>query len=184
MANRRSLLRKQLTEAWKRTIEQAYHDQLINSERGLQVHFCIELYKAFDEDERMRRLFVEPSLRFKGRKPRYPDLLICNSKEVIGVVEFKYTPRVRPAMTKDFKTLTMLSKAKGEVEVKNERFRGKGSPSTYTVASDAVLCWAAVHTSRNLQFPANKIGDRLLCLEAITSGGKDAQIRINDQPEA
>ena len=42
---RRSLLRKQLAAAWTETLSPAYANRLVNSERGLQVHFCAALLR-------------------------------------------------------------------------------------------------------------------------------------------
>jgi hypothetical protein len=94
---RRRLLRAHLAAAWRQTIEQPYREQLINSERGLQVFFCSALMEAFKEDGVRRRLFVEPRLSVGARETRrYPDIVICNQRSVIGVVELKYLPKGRP----------------------------------------------------------------------------------------
>ena len=99
---RRRLLRSHLTAAWRQTIEDSYQGQLINSERGLKVFFCAALTEAFKEDQVRRRIFVEPCLsRGAGESKRYPDIVICNQRSVIGIVELKYRPKGRAPYQKD-----------------------------------------------------------------------------------
>ena len=184
MVIRRALLRQQLSAAWFKTIRGPYADQLVNSERGLQVHFCIKLLQIFEKEGVTRRLFVEPTIEFEDgvRPPRAPDLLICNTKNIVGVVEFKYSPRARPkrlTMEKDLDTLDRVGNAGSELKVSNERFRGEGDVQRYTIATDAVLCWAGVHASPVTTIPmdgSNELGKRLLCLEALSVQGVQASV--------
>lgn len=180
----RNLLRKQLISAWQQTILGPYADQLINSERGLQVHFCMALLEQFTRNDCTRRLFIEPSVVFDDGVHRSPDLLICNSSRIIGVVEFKYTPRMTPKVVKDLNTLLRLSLLSSDITISNERFRGVGAPRRYSIASDAVLCWAGVHTSSDFEIPQNiknQLGSRFVCLEAVTQSASQAEIRTSSQ---
>ncbi len=170
---KRNLLAQHLTAAWDETINHPYASGLINSERGLQFYFCIALLKKFSGKVK-RRLFVEPTVQVEGEL-RIPDLVICNSRNVIGVVEFKYTPRGVPReYPKDFETLALIDKnsAAQGLTVSNQRYRGPESPRVYEVAPDAVYCWASIHSDECPEFDRAKletIGGRYLELLAITS---------------
>jgi hypothetical protein len=176
----RGLLRNQLKAAWAETISRVYSHARINSERGLQVHFCIKLLEQWDakwpdapEEKNRRRIFVEPTVILPGCQKRcYPDLVICNSQRVIGVVEFKYTPRTLPDTMKDFDTLRFISEAVGqELTINNNRHRGPSEVRHYQVANDAVLCWAAIHTDqKTLKIEpdqTNPLSKRYLELRAV-----------------
>ena len=140
----RQLLRSQLEKAWKKTIKNQYREQLINSERGLQVYFCNALLRSFKRAKLNRRVFVEPCIS-TGQElgPLYPDVVICNSQEIIGVIELKYLPRTQPKYEKDLNTLKYVASKGRRLTITNNRFLGKTyGKKTYDVASDAVLCWA------------------------------------------
>jgi hypothetical protein len=182
----RKPLQKQLQDAWTRTIEHAYNERLINSERGLQVYFCKFLLDIWKEElpESHRRLFIEPSIKIKNQEIRYPDLLICNTNEIIGAVELKYTPRAQPDTNKDSDTLQSINFAAeiSSVSVNNERYRGKAESKIYPIAKDVVLCWAAVHTGEPNKVKLNewtKENSRFLDLRAITEFGSDPRIFVN-----
>lgn len=65
-----------------------YLDQAINSERALQVHLAARLMNAFEEWGANRQLFIEPRVLVNGGENRlHPDILICNTREAIGIVE-------------------------------------------------------------------------------------------------
>jgi hypothetical protein len=172
MANRRRL-KDQLRRAWLSTIERPYHDMLINSERGLQVYFCVELLKAFERDGVQRRLFIEPRIKLSSGERRFPDLVICNKRRVIGVVEIKYLPRAIPNCDKDFETLVRIGESNNGIVISNARYRGPRQPKKYSVADDAVLCWAAVHADEPFfcpdRSPVAPIEKRYLELRALTT---------------
>ncbi len=177
----RSPLRSHLQEAWSTTIDNHYSKQLINSERGLQLQFCLELTSIFSERKLQRRLFIEPAVSVGSGETRFPDLVICNSLRVIGVVEFKFVPRGLPATKKDLKTLSILGSSP-EVEISCDRFRGRPIKSRkYRIAADAVLCWAGVYADKSpIDFPdesLEKIRTRFLRLDAITKKDEDPEIR-------
>ena len=175
----RSLLRSQLRRAWRRTIHGPYSDRLVNSERGLQVHFCLSLLEEFKASKVRRRLFVEPMVLLPGATRRFPDLVICNGHRMIGVVEFKYTPRARPTVTKDISTLRQLAASGETVVLANDRFRGIAEVRRYSLAPDAVLCWAAVYAGGLVALPdrvVSGIGSRFLRLDAIAHDGDEVEI--------
>ena len=165
----RNLLRKHLAVAWKATIAGPYADRLINSERGLQVHFCHALMNAFGGVQ--RRLFIEPTIVFGGVR-RHPDVVICHTRRIIGVVELKYMPRGTPNPSKDVDTLAKFACSGDDIALANDRFRGIGSVRSYAIASDAVLCWAGVYADAALILPTAEVeqcGSRFMRLDAITS---------------
>jgi hypothetical protein len=148
MANR-STLKAQLRSAWQQTIEQHYNRQLINSERGLQAFLCAALLDSFERGgvANNRRIFIEPTL-FVGssRTVRKPDIVICNSRSIIGVVELKFKPLGHPRMKKDLETLEWMAEHPQGIQVQNDRYLGKPMDDrSYPLVSDAVLCWAGVH---------------------------------------
>ena len=95
--------------------------------RILQVHFCSALMRQFEAAGGNRRLFVEPTVIF-GPDVRSPDLVICNSERIIGVVEFKYAPRAFAVYSKDLETLSLFVQHVDAIELSNGRFRGEGMP--------------------------------------------------------
>lgn len=175
----RSLLRKQLIKAWQNTVEKHYKKQNINSERGLQVHFCDELKKIFDVDQRMkrRRLFIEPNLRTNTSESRFPDIVICDSKKVIGVIELKYAPRARPDFTKDIETLEFAALNVAELAIQNERFLGVHKDTkSYPLANDAVLCWAGIYKGMREDLTSRiskSVQEHFLQMDALTIDGAD-----------
>lgn len=174
----RSTLRSQLKRAWRSTIEQHYNEQLINSEHGLQAYFCVELLQEFDDMS--RRIFIEPLMSFsKGR--RHPDIVICDSKSIIGIVEFKYVPRGRPQYQKDLTTLQLAVENADSLKISNDRFRGVvADDRSYPLSPTAVLCWAGIYTGEVVNMKTSeevsKLGKHFLQLDARTALGKDAII--------
>jgi hypothetical protein len=91
----RSFIRSRIISAWRQCIEDDYCNQRINSERSLQASFWSHINASLPKT---RRLFIEPSLTIRGRsgvKRIIPDIVICNTREVISVVELKYLPRAQ-----------------------------------------------------------------------------------------
>jgi len=172
----RQPLRKQLVAAWRETLRGPYMKQLINSERMLQVHFCIALMKEFNAARvtDKRRFFIEPTIHFDPEGTRCPDLVICNSRRIIGVVELKYAPRFKPKpkdYIKDLETLGLFDRNASDVRLENERFKGGGKVKKYPLAEDAVLCWAAIYPGRRIEIrrPSSPtLGKRFLRLDAKT----------------
>ncbi len=145
----RKPLQQQLFDAWRQSIENDYCNQRINSERSLQASFWAHLNSTLPANT--RRMFIEPRFTVavkQQRKRLYPDIVICNTKEVIAVVEIKYQPRVLPSYRKDLKTLQTLAKYREQkhVYVTNVRYRGSDADAKKYRFSDRVLfVWAGVH---------------------------------------
>lgn len=185
--SRRLLLRRQLYSAWKETIQRHYQSQEINSERGLQVFFCSALLTTFEGAGLRRRLFVEPRLvsGSDGSGPQ-PDVLICNSRKVIAVVELKYLPRVAPKTYKDLETLGWVASHGGDIRITNDRYLGSNRvEKEYSLSSDAVLCWAGVHKGLDgalSERVAENVYPYFLELHAVTAINRDPKIISNYKP--
>lgn len=182
--NKRSLLRENLREAWIKTIERHYNSQLINSEHALQVYFCMELLKQFEAGNLQRRIFIEPNMQTSCSQTRFPDVVICNSQKIIGIVELKYTPRGRPNTAKDLETLSLTTSE--SFEIKNERYHGPENKllKNFSMANDAIMCWAAIYTGERIDLTASakerKFGDRFLQLHGLTNSEAHPEIWINE----
>ncbi len=178
----RGLIRRQLVAAWQTTIDERYQRRLVNSERGLQVHFCSALLAQFKQHEVDRLVFVEPrvSLGADG-DVRYPDLVVCNRRSVIAVIELKFVPRGRPDSRKDLETLGHFASG-SEIEVASERYLGDSREDPKrTVAKDAVLVWGGIYTGDRLAFndaPGSHDG-RFLQLDALTADGRAPTVHPN-----
>ena len=143
---RRSLIKSQIIEAWEKSISKDYCQQRINSERSLQASFWAQLNKLLQKN---RRLFIEPSLtiRSKGEvKILMPDIVVCNSREVISIVELKYLPRGRPRYSKDIKNMDLIARNRNGVAISNARFRGNVMDGNqYRLSKNILFVWAGVH---------------------------------------
>lgn len=170
----RSLLKRHIRTAWRKTLQEDYPRRLINSERGLQVHFCHHLLAGLDGSS--RRLFVEPCFVADDGTQRMPDLVICNSKRIIGVVELKFQPRSAAPFRKDLDTLRWFASTPDAVRIANSRYRGEYESSlpAYALAPDALLCWAGVYagTRVDIEPQAVDLGRRFMALHAITRRGE------------
>jgi len=101
-------------------------------------------------------MFIEPNITFKTNKGItriIPDLVICNTKEVIGVIELKYGPRANPKFAKDIQSLSSIAKHRGNIILTNERYLGDAADGKrYKLSKNILFIWAGVHAS-----PHNKI---------------------------
>ena len=95
-----------------------------------------------------RRVFIEPRVFASSdfKKRWYPDLVICNSKEVIAVVEMKYRPRGSANWEGDLRKLNRIAERKGELFVSNTRYLGPPvDDRQYTFASKTLFGWLGIH---------------------------------------
>lgn len=180
---KRTLLRSQLITAWRKTIADSYCEQLINSESGLQVYFCLALLNVFSESGVKRRLFIEPRISVPNSLDRlYPDVVICNTKQVIGVVELKYSPRARPGYKKDLNTLKFVANHPDKITITNDRFLGPTTQTrNYPLAPDAVLCWAGIYSGELLNiYMQSEFGfdERFLRLDVLTNKNNEPLVLI------
>ena len=116
---------------------------------------------------------------------RYPDLVICDTKSVVGIIELKYTPRGRPVpsgLLKDMETLTHAAADSESLQIVNERFLGKFvTQVAYPLAGNAVLCWAGLYRGpKELELKKDISNDaflkRFLQLSALTYRDADPTI--------
>jgi hypothetical protein len=101
-----------------------------------------------------RRMFIEPcmSVQGLGKQVRYPDLVVCNSREVIGIIELKYQPRAIPTWHKDVDTFHFLATHRESISISNTRFRGvEADARCYPLANDVLFVWAGVHAPCDLK---------------------------------
>ena len=143
----RKPLQKQLLHAWEKAIASDYCNRRINSERSLQASFWAQLNEELNK--RTRRMFIEPGFVVTvngATRTVYPDIVICNTRNVIAVIEIKYQPRIRPSWRKDIRTLAALSRNRKTLQVANSRYRGSESDTkAYPFAEDVLFVWAGVH---------------------------------------
>ena len=172
---KRYMLRRHIVSAWHKTVESAYSERLINSERSLQYYFCTNLLAEFRNDDVRRSIFVEPCFSCPStRKRRSPDIIVCHTKEIIGAIELKFSPRGKPSVKKDLETLHWLASSAGAISLTNERYLGPPRLAReYTIANDAVLCWAGIYKGPQLSIESDPdFEKRFLTLHALTSAGE------------
>jgi len=152
--NRRWLLESQIAQAWHDCISKDYSIQRINSERSLQASFWSRLNALLSKN---RRMFIEPCMTIKTNghvRKIFPDLVICNTREVIGIVELKYMPRATPNYKKDINSLSIIAKHREHITISNERYRGQAvDKKIYTLSKSILFVWAGVHTGINSTIP-------------------------------
>ena len=144
----RSRLRKQIRESWHRAISEDYSAQRINSERSLQASVWSRLNATLLSGT--RRMFIEPSLVCNA-EIRRPDIVICNTKAVIGIIELKYIPRGSPKWAKDIDTFRWVLDNRNDIFVSNTRYRGIAADARrYPLGEDVLFVWAGVHSRTGL----------------------------------
>ena len=151
MSNR-LLLRKQIAEAWRLSMTTDYAAQRINSERSLQASVWSHLNTLLSP--KTRRMFIEPCMSVLGSDPtvRFPDIVICNTRSVIGIVELKYQPRKSPSWRKDINTFHWLAKNQSSIAISNGRYRGEDRDANiYPLADNVLYVWAGVHSESPIQ---------------------------------
>lgn len=178
----RPLLRRQITEAWCQSIASDYADQRINSERSLQASVWAQLNALLPSST--RRIFIEPCMSVPGtrRQVRFPDIVVCNTREVIGIVELKFQPRSKPSWSKDLATFHWVTENRDRISVSNVRFRGVGTDSrSYPLSRTILYVWAGVHAACELDLRAHispAVLQSFLALHAETQRGQAAIIRV------
>jgi hypothetical protein len=176
----RTLLRSQISAAWQRSIEQDYSSQRINSERSLQASLWANLNLILPSDT--RRMFIEPGMSVLGSpKKCFPDIVICNTRSVIGIIELKYQPRAQPSWEKDLSTFHWITENREHITISNMRFRGISSDTrSYPLAETILYVWAGVHAACNLNLRGHINPDASKCflsLHAETQHNEPPKIR-------
>lgn len=185
---KRGLLRRQLKDAWRDTMAGPYLEQAINSERALQVHLAARLMSAFEEEGLNRQLFIEPRVSVHGGESRlHPDILVCNSREVIGIVELKYQPLRKPSWEKDFRSLESVGWSAAEIEVDNRRYKGPNrGERAFAIARSPLFVWAGVYAEPFTPIPpretADTVSGNLLVLHAVTHSDRAPECFAGTRP--
>ena len=142
----RNQLRAIIIKSWSESIERDYARQRINSERSLQASLWGKLNEAIGPQ---RRMFIEPGISYQEngiRKQIFPDIVICNSREVVAVIELKYHPKILRPFTKDLQSLNTISKYRKTISLRNSRFNGLEFDSKkYPCSQQILFVWAGVH---------------------------------------
>lgn len=143
----RALIKSQIIQAWTESIESDYCNQRINSERSLQASFWSRLNCIISKN---RRLFIESTITIttdSGIKELItPDIVVCNTKEIIAVLELKYSPNARPRFQKDIESLCSIARNRKQIIISNERFRGiEKDGNKYALSNNVLFVWAGVH---------------------------------------
>lgn len=172
----RGKLQSIIIKAWKDCIENEYCEQRINSESSLLVFFCHHLMKNLRQSN--RRIFVEPEIRIDSKTKIIPDIAICNSREVIGIIELKYLPRAQPKYTKDINSMIKLRQNWSDLFIKNERFLGKpADDKVYKFSENILFVWAGIHKKTNSRvFIEPILQNCFLELHAETLSGNNPEI--------
>jgi len=179
----RSLIKKHIITAWETCVFHDYNNQRINSERSLQAAFWSHIYKDLPDN---MRLFIEPTLTINGNDKIRPDIVVCNNKSVISIIEIKYLPRGKPKYDKDIKNLALIAEQREAISITNHRFQGIEKDKTkYTLPKSVLYVWAGFHTKQNTE---NKqlfsqgydiLKGRYLQLQAETAMGVNPAILVN-----
>lgn len=144
---RRNLIKSQIIKAWQKSINIDYSSQRINSERSLQASFWSHLNHLLSNN---RRLFIEPAMSIQtkqGKKKIFPDIVVCNTKQVISVIELKYLPRTQPKYKRDIMKLASIAENRKKISIANVRFRGTEKDSRkYTLSKNILFVWAGIHS--------------------------------------
>ena len=148
----RRLIKSQIVQAWTECIDEDYCNQRINSERSLQAALWSHLNQLLSKN---RRLFLEPGITIRtqnGPKKLFPDIVVCNSREVVSVIELKYLPRAQPRYKKDMETLSLIAENRQQVIIANDRFRGAEKDSNkYALSKNILFVWAGVHAKEKVE---------------------------------
>jgi len=181
----RALIKSHIIEAWKFCVENDYKKQRINSERSLQSALWAHLYNDMPQN---MRLFIEPTIKINGGKQITPDIVVCNKRNIISVLEIKYSPRVKPNFEKDIRNLAAISEhgGAGTVFVCNERYKGIEKDSTkYKLPKNVLYVWAGFHTRQKVdKYPLfsdgfEELKGRYLQLQTETDAGENPRILVN-----
>lgn len=190
MANR-DKLSEAIKEAWEYTVRESYDRGLINSERGLQVYFVMHLIKQLERQGTLenRFIYIEPSIQIQSEKTIYPDLVICNRQNIIGLIELKYKPKKTfdklAGVKKDLENLELFRYGENgaslnKVKLIYDRYLGLGMhKNTYPLSANCLRVWGGVFKESQTRrlFGTNK---NCLQLEAQTSEGKGARIESTE----
>ncbi len=183
----RNVIKSQIIQAWHQSIEEDYCDQRINSEQCLQASFWSHLNYAIS---RSRRIFIKPtiSMRTKGGiRKIIPDIVVCNTREVISVIELKYCPRANPRHKKDIGILSLIAENRQQISIDIEQVRSTDEHIKQCLMSKYILfVWACVHakskSDSNKLYAADydALNECYLELHASTQKNRKPQVSIRE----
>lgn len=178
---RRSKLGREFATAWQTVVAEDYANGRINSEHSLQA----VLFAALKESGNSKRhIFIEPCVRLSNSgKLIRPDMMICNGKEVIAVVELKFTPRGKALTKKDMNSISAIA-SDSNIAIKTERYRGiELPPREFTISETTLFVWAGIHSGGGAQSTVwNNLGFKnhyFLELHALTKKNEDPRLICN-----
>lgn len=177
----RKPLQSQIIHSWLQCIEENYCSHRINSERSLQAALWSKLNLVLPN--RNRRIFIEPRLRTNiDSNCRFPDLVICNTRQAIAFIEIKYLPRQQPSWKKDLSTLQWVHSNQTNLSLVNNRYEGKlKNIKKYSVASNALFIWAGIHRQTDIvlsQHIAQSLRPSFLAIHTETSSAAEPTTRF------
>ena len=124
---------------------------------------------------------MEPRLKTSGgEQGPIPDIVVCNSRAIIGVVELKYLPRTTAKVDKDMDTLRWIAVQSRRIRLSNWRYSGvRGDAKEYSLANDVLLCWAEVHRGFREALESRVPGEvrpYFMGIQALKREGKHTEI--------
>lgn len=181
----RNVIKSQIIQAWNQSIEEDFCNQRINSAQCLQASFWSHLNHAIS---RSRRIFIEPTLSMRtkgGVRKIIPDIVVCNTREVISVIEVKYCPSAHPRHKKDIENLAVIAENRRQISIDIEQIRGTDKHLVNCAMSKYILfVWACVHakckSESNRLYAADydALADCYLELHASTQKNRKPQVSI------
>jgi hypothetical protein len=186
----RKPLRRRIQSGWETCIKDDVDSFRVNSERSLQAALWFRLTEEFlADDSRKRQILIEPHISI-GKDHYFPDLVICNSRRIIGVIELKYQPKREPSVDKDLSTLSALWTCQDkDVGVTLRRHRGPNAKvKTFHISDDLLIVWAGVHSAISSErtngiLPTNKeCYPYFMRLHAATSDDDIAKVSSCEHP--
>lgn len=138
---RRARIGNELSKAWTQTVKR-YGNREIASERNLQACLFSDLSAELGAN---RRIFVEPTIVLPSGAKIIPDMVICNTREVICFLELKFSPRGKPDRIKDMRSISSVA-GSNDIKIRLRRYRGPGPSSMeVAVAKTVLFAWAGIH---------------------------------------
>jgi hypothetical protein len=150
-----------LQEVWDE-VGRDYKDGLINSESCFQA----VLYKVLREqitDASDTKVFVEPVIKYyDSGSPQYkPDLVICQNKKILAIIELKFAPNWDPKIKADLDKLNLLANQDGIADkyyVSRKPRTGEWEDREYEITPSTVFIIAVIgkHTSKSVNYNSIK----------------------------
>ena len=184
----RSYIKQHIIKSWKRCIANDYKKQRINSERSLQAALWHHIYYNLKPH---MRLFIEPTLIMESGKKVRPDIIICNSRNIISIMEIKYLPRAKPIYKNDINKLAAVAESGQSghaISIANNRFLGINKDNTqYKLPKTVLYVWVGIHADKEggsyhlFSEEQQALKRCYLQLQALTQPGRNPKILINGQ---